>query len=155
MTQTPKACAVCGLVVETVVEGRNGALVEYRHTLGTVFDGGDDHPVVPVDYSEIRVRTKCDFCYTENARWSLPVEDYDMGDRVENVGDWSACDRCAALLRKDDWTKLAARAQIFFERAHGPIEEGSLAALYAVLRQHVTGTVRLTHPEQGASAVDG
>jgi hypothetical protein len=88
----------------------------------------------------------CDFCLQENARWSLPVEDYATSDGTgENVGDWAACDECAALLSTHDWDKLTARAVKAMQQRHNGVVPSRKAfdVMYKQLRQHIIGEVKL------------
>jgi hypothetical protein len=132
------ACGVCGHVLN-----------RYTGTFGEtwihVLDSDNDHPAVPVPVESIHTKFMCDFCLIESARWALPVEDYSTEVGGENVGDWAACDVCADLLRKNDWTALTNRAIESMAKRH-PGEALSREAfnfMYGQLRQHITGEVRL------------
>ena len=144
MTTAPEArsCAVCGNVVDGV--SRGDETIGYRHTPSTV----DDHPVVPVPTDAIETNFKCDFCGADHARWELPVEPFSigmLGGVDHNSADgWAACDDCAVALRANDWNKVIYRAR----RAHDRRESMSFpqqtyAHLYRMVRDHVTGPVRL------------
>jgi hypothetical protein len=135
------ACGVCGHVLN-----------RYTGTFGEtwihVLESDKDHPPVPVPVDSIHTTFMCDFCLDENARWSLPVEDYTSSPNGQNVGDWAACDVCAELLRTNDWDKLTSRAMTAMRKRHlgQPSPAPSRKAfefLYQQLRQHIIGEVRL------------
>lgn len=134
------ACGVCGHVLN-LYTGTFG-----QETWIHVLDSDNDHPPVPVPVDSIHTKFMCDFCLSENARWALPVEDYQSSDKGQNVGDWAACDECAEMLRAGDWNKLTTKAVKAMRARHpaeGPIKRSAFEALYSQLRAHIIGEVRL------------
>lgn len=139
------ACAVCGHVVMTHAEAING--VELRRTWTHTLTA-DDHPVVPVPVAEIRTNFRCDFCMADHSRWLLPVNSFKMiedgREHYSSETDWAACDVCADALRINDWQKLVYRAAKTHKDRGGPIRDKNVwVNMYAMLRPHITGPVRL------------
>jgi hypothetical protein len=151
------ACGVCGYILDGVTDANTGE-VGYQHAVTAFIESRpgmhpDDHLMVPVPVADIRAEVRCDFCLADNARWVLPVEDYEVGMGHWNRGNWGACDGCAEALRVNDWRKVIYRAR----RAHSALEgapahEETFHMLYAQLRQHIIGPVRLI--PAGGSAED-
>lgn len=133
------ACAVCGLVLhrrtETTVDG---ATTESWMHYAPV-----DHLTVPVSVADIRANFRCDFCMADHARWTLPVERYEVFPGNMNDGDWAACDDCSALLRTGDWVGLATRAHRIFNRSNPSASRQAFQQIYQQLAGHITGPVRL------------
>ena len=131
------ACGVCGHVLNHY----SGPLGDrWIHTLET----DDDHIPVPVPVESINTTIMCDFCLTPNARWALPVEDYEASEHDSNVGDWAACDECAEFLRNNDWDGVTTRAMQAMRTRRGAIPSRRVFnEMYGQLRKHVTGPVRL------------
>jgi hypothetical protein len=135
------ACGVCGHVLNLYTGS-------FGETWIHVLETDNDHPPVPVPVDSIHTTFMCDFCLAGNARWALPVEDYASSPNGENVGDWAACDGCAALLRANDWGRLTTKAVKAMQKRHQG--QGSVAPprqafdlLYAQLRKHIIGEVTL------------
>jgi hypothetical protein len=63
-----RACAVCGRVLEAVVDAAkpDGEPVDYQHSTASAPDELD-HQAVPVPYGEIpqQLRPRCDFCHED------------------------------------------------------------------------------------------
>lgn len=151
----PTACAVCGHVVSVVTRGAE--IVGYRHGL----ERDEDHPVIPVPVSSIRTEFVCDFCSAPGARWSLPVEPYEMtlplapppgwsGPEMPatmNTDNWAACDGCAAAIRAGDWGKVVYRSDRAQRDRGSQLKSAESRAIlqhtYRELRQHITGPIRL------------
>lgn len=132
------ACGVCGHVL-------NRYTGPFGESWLHVLDTDNDHPPVPVPVASAQTKLMCDFCLTEGARWILPVEDYEVGDGGQNVGDWLACDACADMLRRDDWNALITRAMHTMRERHAGAAPSrrTFETMYGQLRQHVVGEVRL------------
>ena len=131
-----RACAVCGLVL-------NRAVIGERETWLHLLSGEDDHPAVPVMVDEVRTNFLCDFCLADNARWALPVEDYQVAPGSNNRGDWAACDDCSKALGRNDWRELVERAYRTHRARGGDAPRGFFRELYGQLQLHVTGPVHL------------
>jgi predicted small metal-binding protein len=136
------ACGVCGHVLN-LYTGSFG-----QETWIHVLDSDKDHPAVPVPVDAIKTKFMCDFCLSENARWALPVEDYQAHSRGENVGDWAACDICAQYIRTNNWEELTTRALKAMKQRHPEesIPRSTFNHMYKQLRAHITGEVRLAIP---------
>jgi hypothetical protein len=130
------SCAVCGHVLTLV---SNAFSERWIHSLEA--DSWHEPQPVPVGPETLNV---CDFCLAEDPQWVLPVEAYYWAGG-HNDGDWSACNGCAALLRKGDWEGLMTRA-LEGSRKRGAgkstAPRGVLEILYAELRTHIKGEVR-------------
>jgi hypothetical protein len=107
-----QVCAVCGRILNLYVSAEGE-----RSWLHTFADLPEDHPAVPVGTDEgIVPQPRCDFCSAEDPTWELPscsfvVPGLTLGP-VDNGshGDWSACDSCAQLISRNQWTALRRRA---------------------------------------------
>lgn len=138
MTPDLMACADCGFVLATVVSW--AGVESYRHGPASP----DDHPVVAVPVADIRTNYRCDFCVlVDVGRWTLPVENYELIPGHFNWGDWAACDDCAGFLREGDWQALTSRAHSACVARGGSASREVFVELYAELRTHITGPVRL------------
>ena len=132
------ACAVCGLILHRRTETTCG-----RTTETWLHYEDADHLTVPVLAADIRANFRCDFCMADHARWTLPVERYEVAPGNMNDGDWAACDACAALLRISNWDMLTTRAHRIFRESHPGTPRQAFQWMYRQLRGHVTGPVRL------------
>lgn len=52
---------------------------------------------------------KCDFCSSPEPIWRFPCTDFEVAPKVISQSDWLACTECTALIRADEWKKLAQR----------------------------------------------
>ena len=149
----PQVCAVCGRILNAYVSSEGE-----RSWLHTFADLPEDHPAVPVGTGEgIIPQPRCDFCSAEDPAWELPARSFvipglTLGP-VDNGshGSWSACDRCAQLIDRNQWTALRRRAlAAWSDSATGQdtdpdrdVAEADLdrqlAQLYRLLRRNVTG----------------
>ncbi len=108
-----------------------------------------DHIAVPVSADEVQVRGRCDFCFTDEPTWVLPVTKI----RYEIPGhggggfdsDWAACDDCAALIDRNQWNALLRRVKMSWQDRHGPMPdttETQLKGLYRTIRKNVSGSLK-------------
>lgn len=165
-----KVCAVCGRILNSYDPPEGD-----RSWLHTFADLPEDHPAVPVPVgAEIIARTRCDFCNDDNPAWEIPATSFIIpGLTVEladitagngSRGNWAACDPCAQLIARNEWTALRRRV-LTAASAHttggadgnstGHSTDGStggvdgqLARLYRLLRRHITGPPRQSTPNQ-------
>jgi hypothetical protein len=133
-----RVCMVCGRVLD-YHSGRGWA-----HTIAD--QPGLDHPAIPVTPDEAgdQVIGRCDFCYADEVKYTLPAESFIIG-RHGSQGDWAACDGCAREIEKNAWNALLRRVLASHTARHGappPEVEQALRALYRELRKHVTGSLR-------------
>lgn len=141
-----RVCAVCARVMEYVTPDDGEPY--WRHGLGTVADGLDDHLPVPVTPGEIRTEWKCDFCYLPEVTYGVPVADFSLAgfDRAGSIGDWSACTACADLITRNDWNGVIRRVAESWEERCGeplaPSTEAKLRAVYRQLRKNMIGLPR-------------
>lgn len=135
-------CGVCGRVLD------RHSLLGWRHTLA---DADADHDPVPVPRAQATtVKGRCDFCSDEEPQWILPAKDFEVLKDHISHGDWSACDKCAALIRKGRWYDIVDRASAIWARKEGrpmPAEvQNSLHVMYALLRKNLAGELRPVNP---------
>lgn len=161
-----RACAVCGRILNVYVspEGR-------RAWLHTYADLPEDHPAVPVDLGDgISPRPRCDFCDSEQPTWELPARSFilpglssapvdssgpvDSCGPVDNAshGAWAACDSCAHLIDRNQWTALRHRALTAWSKAvddpaQQAVVDRQLGRLYRQLRRNITGPARRPQPD--------
>ncbi len=132
-----RVCAVCARVLD-YAEGRG-----YFHGFG---DNEADHMAVPVVPSEVKVRPRCDFCYTDESVWVLPARDFVADFGYGSQGDWSACECCGRLIDTNQWSRLLRRVvasrQARTREPMAELERMALSRLYRKLRQNVTGPLR-------------
>ena len=158
-------CAVCGRILNAYVSPEGD-----RSWLHTFADLPEDHPAVPVGTDEgITAQSRCDFCSAESPAWELPARSFVLPGLtlgpVDNGshGNWSACDRCAQLIDRNQWTALRRRALAAWSVSApgtdiGPASEADgaevdvggvdrqLSQLYRLLRCNVTGPLRRSRP---------
>lgn len=138
------ACAVCGLVLNASEAPTGGH--EFFHP------GAVDHVTVPVPVEDIRAQLLCDLCSAPNARWVVPVEDFDIDAANRSAGDWAACDECAQDIATSRWSRVVSRTRAGAKgRGEPPIPRRVYEAMFAQVRAHMTGPVRLRtgDPPQG------
>lgn len=149
-----RVCAVCGRILNVYVspEGR-------RAWLHTYADLPEDHPAVPVDLGDgIHPRPRCDFCDSEQPTWELPARSFILpglsSGPVEDAshGNWTACDRCAQLIDRNQWNALRRRAlAAWCDRADDPTQQTAvdrqLGQLYRQLRRNITGPAHRSPPD--------
>lgn len=80
----------------------------------------------------------CDFCSSEDVRWSYPARDFVA--RVVPIagseGGWAACDACHDLIEADDLDGLAKRsAETFVEKNGAIFDQPELVAMLRQLHQ--------------------
>jgi hypothetical protein len=132
----PYVCETCGRVLD-------------RHPQGWVHSVGDaevGHDPVPVPQSQaLVVAGRCDFCYADYPPWVVPAREFAVMPGHMSSGDWAACDECAALIERDQWSALVRRARAGWEARHGPMDPAAVANLprmYRLLRRHITGSLK-------------
>jgi len=140
----PKACAVCGMILDRTATGA------WIHT--TEYVGKGDHVAIPVDYADIQIRVMCDFCFREVPRvgvWTVPTSDFmaPMGLSM-SVGHWAACKPCADLAGRRDWAAMVDR---HFDSPTTTTPDESLYRdwmldLYATLERYMIGEPRPWQP---------
>jgi hypothetical protein len=148
MTPPSYSCAVCATVLE--YHRSTDGLEHWVHTGANIAKAGvDDHVVVPVLTSEVRVNALCDFCMADDPAWRLPVAEHtwltvvepdDYATHYQDSGGWAACDLCAEQIRLKDWNKLSFRMM----RGRQSYSEEKLAKelfdlVLATVRPHITG----------------
>lgn len=142
-------CEVCGRVLDHV--GGTG----YVHTVG---DSSVGHRAVPIPQSEaLVVAGRCDFCYADYPEWLVPAREFEVVPGHISSNDWAACNDCAALIEKHQWSALLRRARVSWESRHGampPAMEQGLARMYRLLRKHMAGSLQPNPAvaSQGSSA---
>jgi hypothetical protein len=135
-----RVCAVCARVLAAAeVDGR----WLYDHE---PIDSPADHPAIPVEANQVEARGRCDFCGDDNPQWMIPARSFRM-DGLPSVsnGAWAACDRCATLIRRDQWSALRQRSLDVMWRT-GRLRGldrhrvgASLDVLWSQLRLHILG----------------
>lgn len=126
-SQDARACAVCGRVLERVFDRNGGDTLTYQHSITSHQEGADDHPPVPVRYSEAgqQLRLRCDFCLDDKVTHTLVTSRELQSEfiRAHYDTEWAMCSTCSELVLAGDWLNLRRRAFAEFERAHGPMHE--------------------------------
>jgi hypothetical protein len=96
----------------------------------------------------------CDFCSSDKPTWDYPAEDCIIspaGDPTpqHSIGGWLACDECAALIQRNEWTKLARRSLSLVSTAREAVavmgEEAALASItqgHRIFRANRSGKVQ-------------
>lgn len=146
-TEGDQACAVCGRVLSHRTS--DAGQQDWIHPAGE----GDDHPVVPVPWDQVRVRPLCDFCRGEPVTHEVPAASFLLPISGGSDGDWAACTPCANLIRRNRWGPLTHRVRESMEARHGPMAPEMVTILnvtYARLRIHMTGPVRPYQPPWAA-----
>lgn len=140
--QDARACAVCGRVLERVFDRTDNETLTYQHSFADHVAGGDDHPPVPVRYSEAgqQLQLRCDFCHEEGITHTLVTSKELKSEVIKAHYDtqWAMCPTCAALVIADDWMNLRRRAFAMFERRHGSMHEETkmeMRVLYRDIRK--------------------
>lgn len=92
----------------------------------------------------------CDFCSDPTSCPARIVADSFvlpplLGLGQLSVGDWAACESCAALLGRDDWQGLIARVTSRCQTIPSDWARNYFTALYALLRTHMHGIQEATH----------
>ena len=152
-----RVCAVCGRILNSYLSP--AGCQSWLHTFA---DLPEDHPAVPVRLSDgVTAQPRCDFCSDEHPTWEVPARSFVVpgltSGPVDNAshGNWSACDRCAELIRRNQWTALRRRALAAWSDSAAAAGTGSgptagidqqLAQLYRLLRRNITGPPRRSQP---------
>lgn len=136
-------CAVCGRVLDwhepLVGEGR------WAHTKLDV-EETISHPPVPVRFEDAgeQAKPRCDFCSMDYPTFTLPARTFGLDRGYRSVGDWAACDGCAAHIGINDWKGLLRRCMASRAARGQDTDEATAAAYKAVwrsLRKHVSGAL--------------
>jgi hypothetical protein len=135
-----RVCAICARVLAAVqLDGR----WRYDHE---PIDTPADHPAIPVPAHQIEPRGRCDYCTDDDPQWTIPARSFLVnGVPGFSSGSWAACDRCATLIRRDDWTSLRQRAlTVMWNAGHlrgldARRVGAGLDALWSQLRPHILG----------------
>ena len=152
-----QVCAVCGRILNAYVSPEGE-----RSWLHIFADLPEDHPAIPVGLSDgIVPQSRCDFCSAEDPAWELPARSFvipglTLGpvDNGSN-GNWSACDSCAQLIDRNQWTALRRRALAAWLDSTADRDTGAdggadvdrqLSQLYRLLRSNLTGPLRRFRP---------
>ena len=93
----------------------------------------------------------CDFCSDHTPHpariladsFALPTLPGGLGQL--SIGDWAACDTCAALLLRDDWLGLIGRVTSRCQDIPVEWTREYFTDLYALLRTHMHGIQDVTH----------
>lgn len=97
----------------------------------------------------------CDFCLVGQARWVLPVKDFDWGGvaTLQSKGWWLVCDGCGEGIVRRHWASVVQRSR------EGAREQVGVAAtrsyytrLYDRVRANTTGPLRAHEAGPGRSA---
>jgi hypothetical protein len=134
-----RACAVCGRVLEAVVDAAkpDGEPVDYQHSTASAPDELD-HQAVPVPYGEIpqQLRPRCDFCHEDfptHTVVSIPLRM--PGTEVHWDAEWAACELCASLIESNQWPLLTRRAIAAFNQRYGALHRDTETDLRVVIYQ--------------------
>lgn len=145
-----KVCRVCRRVLALFEDGEGTQ--EWVHGLQ---DETLDHAPVPVDQSEVKALTRCDFCNEDDtASYVLPVADFALPGLDRNMAgdDWAACRECARRIETNQWTSLFKRAVTCWERQHKgkmpPEVKAALGELHRKVRKNVRGPLYLYTPPE-------
>lgn len=150
-----RSCAVCARVLHAVE--RDGETTWVHEYLG--FD--EDHPPVPVEQDQIHTEYRCDFCYADNPTFKLPTTSFDAGEfelpfgtvDVASGQNFLACEPCAQLIDKNQWSALLMRVAKSWEERHGhPMADEvktSLSRYYRKVRKNITGSLKYFDPKEG------
>lgn len=135
-------CATCNNAVDRYTDDTG---LTYIHTP----QDPDDHPVVPIrpgtDW-----RGRCDFCSHWPAQWRLPARSFTIPGNTQHgsEGSWAACNECARLIERNQWTAVIRRCLAHTKNVHPTITDAELdqyqhgiGALYKALRKHITGSL--------------
>lgn len=101
MSVTVMICAVCNRVLDRYADAYG---VRFQHAA----QDEAPHMPQPVPMPPGYTGGRCDFCNADHPAWRLPARDFTL-PAVPNhgsMGDWAACDKCAALIRADNWEAL-------------------------------------------------
>lgn len=135
-------CGVCGHPLN--YREIRGGESRFEHALGEQMA---DHDPEPVPQSQaVVVADRCDFCYADHPQWVVPARSFMLMAGHNSGGDWAACDECAPLIERDQWSALARRAKEGWEERHGvpmpgPVAD-NLSRMYRLLRRNITGSLK-------------
>lgn len=143
------ACAVCGRVLGWSID--RWVHAEGRYT--DPDDQPDDHPIVAVPASEIRVRGRCDLCTGEPTVAVLPLTStitlagvVDSGelDKLARFDEgWATCEVCTRLVRRGRWAQLLERCvRAVASQSGQPVTAfmtATIGDLHRALRENLAG----------------
>lgn len=143
-----RSCAVCARVLHSVQTSEGE--VHWVHA-----DAQEaDHVAVPVGQEEVRTEYRCDFCFADKPTWVLPTRafetgSFEVGSSILDTAsgeNFSACEACARLIDKNQWSSLIMRVTKSWEDRHGQemsqVAQTGLARFYRLLRKNITGALR-------------
>lgn len=143
------ACAVCAEPLSRVQDA-GGQTVGWLHRGEAPGGKGIDHVGVPVLRQQVSVEARCDFCSGPRPGWELPTEKFVSDDGLGTSANFSCCEVCAKLIRKERWDDLAKRAAASSAAQHGvscaPELVEHTRRFLAQVREHVTGPVQRAGP---------
>jgi hypothetical protein len=121
----------------------------------------EDHPAVPVEQDEIHTQYRCDFCNVDDPTFKLPTTSFDAGQfelpfgitDVASGQNFLACEPCAQLIDKNQWSSLLMRVTKSWEDRHGnpmpDVAKTALSRYYRKLRRNITGSLKYFDPKEG------
>lgn len=150
MTQIP-ICVHCRRVLDLVATEHG---THYAHTIA---DSHEDHhhSPVPTIMQAMDRRPRCDFCTTDSVTHTIPARSFDMPTpdstpTNRSIGDWAACDTCAQLVHRNQWTRLEQHvAALHHDRNGVPLTADQHRALHRVWRRLRANIVGPPHPNTG------
>lgn len=152
----PMMCDVCGTRLNNHEQWAKGKLVSisWEHT-GLFPEGTEPHDPVPVYLApdEDPKTGFCDFCNSEQPRWSYPAAPFqmDVAERRTDTGNesigwgsadnWAACHECHADIESGNWEKIERRyfSHSAVPKLHRTDLRRSLRALHRQFRLHRLG----------------
>lgn len=144
----PMICQVCKSALNSRMDSEFTAIT-YLHPEGV----GTDHEPIPVEPPH-DWRGECDFCSTGRPEWVLPTRGFTLPDMEHapddhmSAGDWAACDECARLIERNQWSRLVERAVTAQISRHPDMEvirddlSTRLGRMYRLIRKNTNGTLR-------------
>jgi hypothetical protein len=137
-SQDARACAVCGRVLERVFDRNDDETLAYQHSISDRTTGGDDHPPVPVRYSEAgrQLQLRCDFCFADEVTHTLVTSKELQAELIKAHYDteWAMCSTCSTFVIAGDWLNLRRHAFGEFERQYGPMHPATATEMRVLYR---------------------
>lgn len=140
MEGTDWACATCHQPLNTY-QAELGAPKQLLHA-AEIIGETVDHETVPVPRDSIEVSQRCDFCGTGDIAAVVRAHPFSIASQWHD-GGWAGCEKCASLVRDEDWAGLLKRASRVIERSRG-VSLGSdgrfeMRRLYEELSKNLIG----------------